>query len=303
MRHTPIRAVESIIISGNSIIALSDRVRTHVSEHAIYKSTLLAAQQAPHFQLFFWSQTLIFRTGSAALGQLKQIARRFGVNVNRFNEYSSSELRLAKFLGDKGVTLVIDVGANRGQFAKSLFGAGYGGRIVSVEPLPAAHHHLTAAAERHGPAWTIAERTALSDTNGEATLHVSEADASSSLLAPTERLIKSLPQVATKESISVQTRTLQSVIDQYVSGGDRVFLKLDVQGSEATVLNGAQDLSCLVGIMTELSIDSQYTGQATLADLEGHTQCLGMTIWDVVPVFWHPNSFRIGACDLIYFRD
>ena len=102
--------------------------------------------------------------------------RRFGVDVRRYrpkaeagraSPKSDAFQRLTALLSRRGVACVLDVGANRGQYARHLIEAGYAGEIVSFEPLPDAHAALAEAASAHAR-WRAAPRRALSDEDGEA---------------------------------------------------------------------------------------------------------------------------------------
>lgn len=87
-----------------------------------------------------------------------------------------------------GVDLVLDVGANVGQFARSLIDVGWTGRIVSFEPMSEPYAALQRASARH-PQWEIAERCCIGDHNGEIELHASEDSVASSVLPLSSNLV------------------------------------------------------------------------------------------------------------------
>ena len=88
---------------------------------------------------------------------------------------------LARILEHHGITVVLDVGANVGQYATRLRQAAGPGRIVSFEPLPTARVALEQAAAAD-PLWEVAPPMALGASAGTVTLNVSpESDMSSTL--------------------------------------------------------------------------------------------------------------------------
>jgi hypothetical protein len=104
--------------------------------------------------------------------RLVQLAgRRLGLEIRRNGPSARDELRLAHFLRQQQVELLFDIGANRGQFAQSMFDAGFGGRIVSFEAMPTAHEDLSRLASLNA-AWDVAPQGALSDQSGEIQFHV-----------------------------------------------------------------------------------------------------------------------------------
>ena len=160
---------------------------------------------------------------------------------------------------------VLDVGANRGQFALIAARRWPEARLVCFEPLPHARAVLERVLRRHRRFDVV--DAALSDHKGMAQLHVAGADDSSSLLPITQLQVETFP--GTEEVSTLQVRTLR--LDEEVAPGtiDRpALLKIDVQGAELSVLRGAVGLlPDLDAILVESSFAELYAGQALADDV------------------------------------
>src|SRR5690348_14983189 len=93
-----------------------------------------------------------------------------------------------------GVSLVLDVGANAGQYASALRASGYSGEILSFEPIPDAYRRLAEAAVADA-LWQT-RNVALGDRRSHLTLHVSANSYSSSFLQLTNRCVEAAPDAA-----------------------------------------------------------------------------------------------------------
>jgi FkbM family methyltransferase len=163
------------------------------------------------------------------------------------------------------VDAVVDVGANAGQYGELLRASGYRGRLVSLEPVSEAYEELRRRAAADG-AWE-AVRVAVSDSDGELTLNVTDDSRSSSALPRNERFADK-PGWAPRESRTVPARRLDGLVDELLRPGERAFLKVDVQGYERQVLDGAgAALGRFDGIELELSVTALYEGQPSLAEM------------------------------------
>jgi FkbM family methyltransferase len=136
-----------------------------------------------------------------------------------------------------GVDLVIDVGANGGQFGLEIRRGGYAGRIVSIEPLATPYEHLSRLAS-HDEQW-VAIRSAAGARSGSATMHVAGNDgASSSLLPMLDLHARTAPEARYVADEQVNVATLDDLVQAHLRDEGAVFTKLDVQGYELHVLEG-----------------------------------------------------------------
>jgi FkbM family methyltransferase len=76
---------------------------------------------------------------------IKQILHAVGIEAHRFLPNTSPLARLVTGIRNFNIDIVVDFGANTGQFATEFRAGGYSGRIVSFEPLSAAHDQLMRA--------------------------------------------------------------------------------------------------------------------------------------------------------------
>ena len=234
---------------------------------------------------------------------LKRGLRALGWRLSRYRASTCPELQLTTLLKWKGVDLVLDVGANIGQFGRELREHGYRGRIVSFEPLSRAYGVLVDRV-RHDPLWTIAPRMALGATRGEVQLHISENSVSSSILNMLPAHLRGAPESQFIGGEVVCLETLDAVWEKVVPADQRtVFLKIDVQGYEGEVLKGAENtLRNVAGVQLELSLVPLYEGQALYRDLIDHLGTLGFEFCGVTTAFVDPVTGRTLQVDGIFFR-
>jgi FkbM family methyltransferase len=238
---------------------------------------------------------------------IKSFAKRalhgLGYDVRRFNPAGSEASRLDMMLKAHDVNLIFDVGANTGQFARSLRELGYRGRIVSFEPLSEAWEKLQDAA-RTDRLWEIAPRGAIGAEDGEIEFHVSGNLVSSSVLGILDSHLKIAPESKYVRSECVPLRRLDAIGASFVKPDSRLFIKLDAQGYEHEVLKGATGLlSRAVGLHLEILFVPLYEGQHSYDELILESKGLGFEMWDLRSGIVDQNTGRMLWGDAVFFRD
>lgn len=175
---------------------------------------------------------------------------------------------LARLFALAGVDLVLDVGANRGQYRDFLRrDVGHDGFIASFEPLPALSRHLLerSATDKR---W-IVHAFALGRERGTAPFNVMEMDTFSSFLAPTASATKRFEQMnSVRSKVEVPVRTLDNMVDELRAKIPfrRPYLKLDTQDYDLAVIEGAANfLPDIVALQTEASVMPIYEGSPDFA--------------------------------------
>lgn len=154
------------------------------------------------------------------------------------------------------IDLVIDVGANEGQYGQSLRHRGYRGEIRSFEPASDSFRVLAGKAAGD-PLWSV-QQTALGSQEGEAELNISELSLFNSFKPLSEFGEAVHQQVGVTRTERVPVARLDRLVPDYA--GRKFFLKIDVQGFEREVLDGAGDLLTYAeGVMLELPVAHLYT--------------------------------------------
>ena len=151
---------------------------------------------------------------------------------------------------------VLDVGANKGQFALFARHRWPEARLVCFEPLPAPRGRLSKLVRSGAEIHPIA----LGDYEGDADMHLASREDSSSLLALGD-VQKRLFSMDESRLLTVPVRRLDAVF-QANDLSRPTLLKIDVQGFEFEVLQGASGLLHAVdGVYVECSFVELYIGQ------------------------------------------
>ena len=166
---------------------------------------------------------------------------------------------------DFTIRTVLDVGANRGEFARIASDCFPGAAVHCFEPLPVCQPLLQAqAAER--PQIKL-HACALGETSGTAEMFENDYSPSSSLLPMQDRHRELWPKTAGAKKITIAIDTLDAVVARNEMAAP-VFLKLDVQGFELSVLRGAtMALRQTAAVLTEVLFEPLYAGQMDYREL------------------------------------
>ena len=213
-------------------------------------------------------------------------------------------LHLKRLFALLQVDLVLDVGANIGQFYDFLRQqVGYDGVVISFEPIQA-HADALRSRAKHSPNWDV-EGYALGATDGTAILNVMKDSVFSSFLAPDSVHVSTFAtynQVVRQETVTV--RTLDGVFDdlkrRYASRS--VYLKLDTQGFDLEVLRGAPNtLQSVTALQTEASVRQLYANMPNYYTSIAAFESAGFALSGMFPVT-HDDRLRLIEFDCVMVR-
>jgi FkbM family methyltransferase len=176
--------------------------------------------------------------GSDRLSGLNAALLKLGLRARGYHDWSGSGERwfATTVLPRWNPKVCIDVGANVGDYAEMLLQS-TSAEVHCFEPQPAVFDRLSARLAPYGPR-VVAVPSGVGAQAGRLTLHYSE---SASELASFRPEVNAIDYVRNDQRVEVDVLRL----DDYVRGAGltRVdFLKIDTEGYELEVLEGAQDL-------------------------------------------------------------
>ena len=233
---------------------------------------------------------------------IKQLARFFGIDVRRYRPQTSEDARVQALLSFNRIDMIFDVGANVGQYASQIRSEGYRGKIVSFEPLSDAYSQLLKNSSIDAD-WTVAPRAVIGDKDCEVDINISENSLSSSIMPILQSHIDAHPSSRYLATEKVAMSRLDSIAPQYLDETTSVYIKIDTQGAESKVLDGAsQTLARTKGIQIELSFVPLYEGQPLFLDIVHRLLDLGFDLHGILPVFIDQKTGRLLQADGIFFR-
>ncbi len=209
---------------------------------------------------------------------------------------------LATILGHFGVTVVLDIGAHKGEYGGYLRRAGWTGRIVSFEPQSAVRPALEEKAAADGN-WQVAPAMAIGGADGEIALNISAETDMSSALPLAEGAMRFTPSSAMVGREAVPLRRLATVFGDHVRDDDTVFVKADTQGYESAVLDGAAPVMArIAGWQLELSIETIYAGETDWRAMLDRMEALGYAAHLFIPGYFSRHIARQLQIDGVFMR-
>ena len=234
----------------------------------------------------------------------KKIAAYFGYEFVRIhkNITQNQNLQTIELINQYKIDLILDVGANLGQFVTDIRNAGYCGQIISFEPVNQCYQYLTSIAD---DTWQV-KNFALGDKDSEEEINISNKTVYSSILDVNEfgkSNFSNSIEVVDKQSI--QVKKLDDIIRKLVNdlGKRKVFLKLDTQGYDNRVIRGAlQTLKYVQILQTEISCKGIYKDTPSVTQRLDELFSIGFNIVGIFPISRDKNTMEILELDCLLIR-
>lgn len=233
---------------------------------------------------------------------IKHLMHLAGIEMYRYDPTATQFGRFLAALETFNIDLIVDVGANKGQFGESLRESGYSGGIVSFEPLKTAYDNLLSVSN-DDKNWLVHARCAVGDSTGEIEINISANSVSSSVLPMLDSHMQAAPNAGYIGKDKCHLITLDSVLPAYFKTSKSVLLKIDTQGYEWQVLDGAMNaIQNTRGVLIEMSLIPLYEGQKLWQDIIKRLESEGFILWALQPAFIDPKNGRTLQLDGLFFR-
>ncbi len=197
---------------------------------------------------------------------------------------------------------IFDVGANVGMSGQGYINSGFTNEIYSFEPVSHLFDKLNENASKYQNWKTF--KCAIGNKNETLKINVSGGHGgSSSFLRMTDEFEKIAPDQIVFKVEEVPVITLSEFYNNSKIDAKRIFLKIDVQGFEMNVLEGAKDLfNKIVGIKIETSIIKQYTNEADIFYILPFLLDSGFSVYAFENGWRNPMTQELLQVDILLFN-
>lgn len=196
---------------------------------------------------------------------------------------------------------VIDVGANIGQFAIAAANIFGNPAIYAFEPIPSCVGKLKANTSQLSNVRTF--QAAVGAMNGKTRFHVNTFDQTSSLLKFNRSSRMHFRGLRPLETIWVNIVTLDTIF-RNSSLHKPVLLKIDVQGGEKGVIEGAREtLKRIDFVLMEMSFKPLYRGESLFSEMLDVMQSLDFAFVRPVDFFKSPRSGEMLQADILFRKN
>jgi len=230
---------------------------------------------------------------------VKKYLKSIGIIVKRYPEMDI--VRRMKLVNSKQIDLLIDVGANTGQYSALMRDYGYLGRIISFEPLVDAYNKLIQL-KKNDPLWD-AFNFALGDKHETSIINISGNSYSSSILDMLDTHLDSAPESRYIGRQEILIKRLDEIFIDISNESTNIMLKMDVQGFEKEVLDGAKNCINQIDIIQlEMSIKRLYKDELILCEMINYLDQLNFELFSLENGYFDSHTGQLLQADGIFVR-
>lgn len=232
--------------------------------------------------------------------EIRKLVWALGYDITGFTPSSHSLAARKRIL--EPVDTVLDIGANSGQFGQLLrTDLAYRGRILSFEPLTSAFELLKAKA-KDNPGWEVFN-FALGEASEKLEINIAGNSWSSSFRDMLPAHVKAAPGSKFVGKEIVEVRTLDSLFDKVCKRHTNIYMKVDTQGCESSVVKGSEkSLPRIDTIEMEMSLVPLYEGELLFHEVCALMTRKGYNLVLIEPEFSDPESGQILQVNGIFRR-
>jgi FkbM family methyltransferase len=192
--------------------------------------------------------------------------------------------RRLKIIKNFDINLIFDIGANDGEYSMTMRKFGFKGKIVSFEPLKQAYENLKIKSKNDNN-WLI-NNYALGNDNFKTYINVAGNSVSSSILEMTTSHLKNAPGSEYFGKEEIEVKTLNSIYNKFYSSSNNLMVKIDTQGYEKFVLDGANELfEKIIVLQLEMALITLYKDEYLFKEMLNYLDQIGFQL------FYNENGF------------
>ena len=216
---------------------------------------------------------------------LKKLARQFGYDLRKHYKVPTANAAstMMNVINHYQIDLVLDVGANVGQFGNELRKEGYEGELHSFEPVEDTFRKLESASSDDSN-W-FCHHQALGAAAGKREINLMGSSDFCSFSDPSEFGKNRYKKLRVEGTEEVSVSTVTDFLTNHNLTGRRALLKMDTQGHDLDVLEGAKGaLTNILALQSEISLTPLYDGMPSyLESLKAYAD-LGYAVAGLHPV-------------------
>jgi FkbM family methyltransferase len=213
---------------------------------------------------------------------VKSILKWYGYEIKKPNLREDHLLRRMKIIDANHIDTILDVGANTGQYGTIIRAIGFKGRIISFEPVSKSYQELLVNIKKDDH-WTTLNY-ALGNREGSAVINIAGNSVSSSILDMLPSHLKHRPSSKYIDQELIEIHKLDTVIEDIKKDNETYLLKIDAQGYEYNILEGASAaLTHIKGVQVEMPLEPLYNDERNMCELITYLQNKGFRLISIEP--------------------